>query len=179
MHALDSIEGPEELHLLVAFFDLTRFAPYAQGRENVELFNTLADYYVFVGDIVENSGGKVVKFIGDAGLVVYTEDRAESGVLALAELKRAGDAWLEAHGSPCRHVVKVHFGPVTCGLVGTRTDQRFDVLGTAVNTAATLRSNGFAMSAQAFRKLGKETRRLFKKHTPAITYIPVEEPHRG
>jgi hypothetical protein len=35
-----------------------------------------------------------------------------------------------------------------------------------------------ALSPQAFRKLEPETRKLFKKHTPPVTYIPVEERHR-
>ena len=37
---------------------------------------------------------------------------------------------------------------------------------------------GFAMTPEAFRKLGPETRKLFKKHTPPVVYIPIEQPHR-
>jgi hypothetical protein len=42
-----------------------------------------------------------------------------------------------------------------------------------VNTAATLESRNFALSAQAFRKLGPAARKAFRKHTPPVTYIPV------
>ena len=77
---------------------------------------------------------------------------------------------------PAIHV-KVHFDPVICGPIGTRTDKRFDVYGYTVNTAATLKSNGFAMTPQVFRKLRADTRKLFKKHTPPIRYIPLESRH--
>ena len=49
--------------------------------------------------------------------------------------------------------------------------------GQTVMVAATIKSSGLALTAQAFRKLNKETRKLFKKHTPAISYIPVDERH--
>jgi hypothetical protein len=37
---------------------------------------------------------------------------------------------------------------------------------------------GVALSGEAFRKLGPEMRKRFKKHTPPITYIRVEDPRR-
>ena len=56
--------------------------------------------------------------------------------------------------------------------------KRFDIIGDNVNITATLKSNGFTISVETFRKLKKETRQLFKKHTPPITYIDVEEQHK-
>jgi len=131
-----------------------------------------------VGDIVESAGGRVIKFIGDAGLVVFPEEKVDAGVLALRELQQRGDQWFADRDSPCRHVVKAHLGPAACGMVGTRTEKRFDVFGATVNTAALLKSRGFAMTPQVFRKLSPDTRKLFKKHTPPVTYIPAEESHR-
>jgi class 3 adenylate cyclase len=85
---------------------------------------------------------------------------------------------MESRGIPCRHRIKAHFGAAVCGPIGTKTEKRFDVYGQSVNTAATLKSNGMAISPQVFRKLDPETRKLFKKHTLPVTYIPVEESHR-
>jgi len=178
MDTLNPNHRPEDRQLLVAFFDLTSFARFAQSRSSREVFDTLSDYYEFVGNLVEGSGGKVIKFIGDAGLVVYPEDKVNAGVLALKELKDRGDAWLEDRGTPCRNVVTIDFGPVVTGPIGTRSEKRLDVFGHTVNTAATLRSNGFAMTPQVFRKLAPDTRKRFKKHTPPVTYIPVEAAHR-
>ncbi|MHC4606673.1 MAG: adenylate/guanylate cyclase domain-containing protein [Planctomycetota bacterium] len=172
------ISEPTDLDLLVAFFDLTGFAKFARKATSREAFDMLSDFFELVGDSVEESGGKVVKFIGDAGLVVYPEDRADEGVRALHALKAAADRWLAGRGLASRVHIKAHFGPVTCGPVGTRSEKRFDVYGETVNTAATLPSHGLSITPQAFRKLGPETRKLFKKHTPPVRYIPVEEGHR-
>jgi len=47
-----------------------------------------------------------------------------------------------------------------------------------VNTTATLEGSGVTLSVSAFRKLGPELRRRFRKHTPPITYIRLEDPRR-
>jgi class 3 adenylate cyclase len=74
--------------------------------------------------------------------------------------------------------VKVHYGPVICGPIGCVGDKRIDVYGETVNLTALLTTNGFSISAQAFRQLGKDARTKFKKHTPPYWYIPVEEGHK-
>ena len=177
MNALDTIRAATEMNLLVAFFDLSRFSHIIRNRSEQALFDLLSDYYEFVGDTLEPPGGKIVKFIGDAALIVFPENAIDAGVLALKDLQQAGDAWLKAHGAPSRHIIKVHFGPVCCGPIGTRSEKPFDVFGETVNIAATLASHGLAITPQVFRKLAPETRKHFKKHTPPITYIPVEEKH--
>jgi hypothetical protein len=60
-------------------------------------------------------------------------------------------------------VVKAHFGRAITGPFGT--EERFDVIGNAVNVAATLPARAVAVSAEAFRLLGSAGRRAFKKHT--------------
>jgi hypothetical protein len=46
-----------------------------------------------------------------------------------------------------------------------------------VNICATLESGPLVLSPQAFRALDAEARRHFKKHTPPVTYIRVEDRH--
>lgn len=176
MTIFDEFTTVREIELLVAFFGLTGLTRFARDHSTQEVFDivaTLSAYFEFVGDIIEDSGGKVVKFIGDEGLIVYPADNVNGGVLALMTLKDSGDAWLAERNMPCRNIVQVHFGPVVCGLIGTRSDKRFDVYGETVNIAAKLKSNGFAMTPQVFRKLDADTQKLFKKYTPPVTYIPI------
>jgi class 3 adenylate cyclase len=80
-------------------------------------------------------------------LVVFDEAHVDLGVEALLALKDAGEAG----------------------------DKRYDVIGKTVNTAAALEGRGVALSVSAFRKLGPALRRRFKKHTPPITYIRLED----
>ena len=178
MTIFNEITAPQEMKVLVAFFDLTGFTRFGRTHSMREGFEMLSEYYEFIGDIVEGSGGKVVKFIGDAGLIVYAEADVNRGVLALKSLQETGDAWLADRNIGSRNIIKVHFGPVYGGPLGVRGNKHFDVLGETINTAVTLKSNGFAMTPQVFRKLDPDTRKLFKKHTPPITYIPVDESHK-
>lgn len=178
MSAFAHIDVPTEVEALVAFTDLTLFSRYGSGVSGPELFKTLSDYYELIGDIVAGSGGRVVKFIGDTAFIIHPAEVADRGVRGLLELQERGDAFWEGRGAPCRHYIRVHCGTVTCGPIGTREEKHFDLFGATVNTAATVQSRGFAMTPQAFRKLEPETRKLFKKHTPPITYISVQEQHR-
>lgn len=178
MNHFKEIDTPTELEALVAFFDLTAFVKFSKDFSPQEIFGILSEFYEFTGEIIESAGGDIIKFIGDAGLVIFPDHKVDEGVIALKKLKDEGDAWLAGRKIASKNIIKIHYGPVICGPLGTRTDKRFDIIGLTVNTAALLRSNGFAMSAQVFRKLSSETRERFKKHTPPITYIPVEESHR-
>ena len=175
-----ALEAPSraELPLLIAFADLTRFAAQSLRVTDEALAQTMDAHYERVAARVEPAGGRVVKFIGDAALVVFPPEAVDGGVQALLELKQEVDQAFEALGWECRMMVKVHFGVAVAGPYGAAGAKRFDVLGRSVNAAAMLDSTGVALSAEAFRKLGPEMRRRFKKHTPAITYIRVEDPHR-
>lgn len=177
MAVLSSLTEPREMNLLVGFFDLSRFHPFISGTPATEVASMLSDYYERVGDAIEGSGGQVVKFMGDAALTVHAEEDVDRGVVAMHDLKRDGDRWLSDRGIKSQQMMKAHFGSVIATMVGTRTDKRPDIFGDVVATAVVMRSRGFALTAQAFRKLKPETRRLFKKHTPAISYIPLDERH--
>jgi class 3 adenylate cyclase len=175
----DVFDAPERraLPMLIAFTDLTRFTKRALRTPDHELAESIDDFYQRVSEVVSSGGGRVVKFIGDAALIVFPADRVDDGVVALLELKRDIDAWLDDVDWDSRMIVKVHFGTVVAGHYGTEGDRRFDIIGKDVNATARLDSRGFAISVDAFRKLSSETRKRFKKHTPPITYIRVEDQH--
>ncbi len=169
-----SIAPPAETSLLVAFVDLARFADTYRRLDEGRIASLLDALYERIAEHVDKAGGRVVKFLWDGALIVFPEAEVDRGVAALLDLKAEVDRWLESEGLDSRLVVKAHFGPVIAGPFGGRGEKRFDVMGATVNTAAKLESRAVALSAQAFRKLAPATRRRFKKHTPPITYIPVE-----
>jgi class 3 adenylate cyclase len=171
---------PVSTEMLVSFFDMTGFARAISHRKlpETELYMLLSSYYEFIGDLIEPTGGMVLKFMGDAALVVFPPEKTEAGVMALARVKEEGDIWLKEHGLNCKNIVKVHYGAIAAGLLGTSSNKRPDILGQSVNTTALLESKGFAISPQVFRKLSAEGRKLFKKHTPPITYIPSNQKHQ-
>ncbi len=163
---------------LVVVSDLTGYAKFTARQSEEAVFLLLSAYYELVGDIVESAHGRVIKFMGDAALLLFSEADADTGVRAMLRLQDDGDRFLAARDCPCRHHVRAHFGPVYLGEIGTRHEKRADIFGATINTLVLLKAPGSAITPEAFRKLAPDTRKLFKKHTPPITYIPLTQPHR-
>ncbi|MCE0521360.1 MAG: adenylate/guanylate cyclase domain-containing protein [Methylacidiphilales bacterium] len=166
------------IQTLVACSDLTGYAKLTGKLSEEEIFYFLSDYYEFVGDTIAPSGGRVIKFMGDAALMTFSEVHADSGVRSLLALQGQGDKFLSNRGISCRHHIRAHFGSIQQGELGTRTDKRLDIIGSTVNTMFLLKASEFAITPEAFRKLKPETRKFFKKHTPPVTYIPLSLSHK-
>ncbi len=171
MSFFDSIDSPVETDLLVSFFDLTNFIKITNSHSGLELFGLLSDFYELADQIIRECDGRIIKFIGDAGLIVFEPQNADRGIKALIKLQKKAEAFFESRKVHTRLIVKAHFGPAACGKIRSGDGRRLDVFGETVNTAATLASKGFAISPQAFRKLSAETRKIFHKLTPPVTYI--------
>jgi class 3 adenylate cyclase len=166
---------PAERELLVGFYDLSGFMRYAETAEPQHLLDTMAGYFALTGQIVKEAGGRLIKTLGDAGLAAFPAETVDAGVRAFQSVQARGSAWLGERGYKSRVIVKLHLGPVAIGPVGSPGDEIIDVYGKTVNVAATLSSTGLAMTPAVFRSLQPDTRKLFKKHTPPITYIDAED----
>jgi class 3 adenylate cyclase len=171
-HAVSSART--EQALLIVFADLTRFMANSHSTPAGTLAELLDAYYRHAEGLVSTVGGRVVKFMGDAFLAVWPEERAGAGAAALSGIKRDIDAWWAAQGWDSRVVVKAHFGLAAVGPFGQ--DEHFDVVGSEVNVAATLPARTVSLSAEAFRCLKNGERKAYKKHTAPVVYIPVDDP---
>jgi adenylate cyclase len=168
-----ALTGPIQTNALVALCDCSRFMQQARGRPSAQLFAELNELYTLTEDAVAAAGGLVVKFMGDAALVVFPEDLADQGIMALLDLKTTVDRWLRSRPLGNSLYVDVHFGEVTLGRMGRAG--RLDVIGETVNIAAKLGSRGFGLSQQAFRCLSPEHRKLFHRFTPPVLYLPASQ----
>jgi len=168
-----------EVPLLIVFAGFNRYTAQIERLEDLEVATVMNAWYELASNGITSAGGRVVKFIGDAMLAVFPPEAADRGALALLELKDTADRFMKERRWECNFVTRVHFGTVAAGDFGPRSDRRYDVLGKAVNTAARLDSSGVALSVEAFRLLGTEVRKRFKKHTPPMTYIRLEDEHRA
>lgn len=173
MSAWTKLRLPSEHEMLVGFYDLTGYTRYSEQHAPLDLLKLMAGYFALTGDIIAGAGGRLIKTLGDAGLVAFFD--ADAGIEALLRVQKDGDAWVLSQGYKSNAVVKLNFGPVALGMVGARGQEILDVYGKTVNTAAVLPTRGFAMTATAFRALKPETRKLFKKHTPPVSYIGVTD----
>lgn len=159
----------QSLTLGVAFFDLSRFAEWSSADEDQQIASFLQAFYELAAEMLEPAGARIVKFMGDAGLVVFPPEVAEAAIFALCEFsQRARESAAEA-GLGAYLNVNIHLGPVIAGSFGP-AGGRFDVIGKTVNIAARLGRRGVTLSAQAFRALSQEGRERFRKYAPPVTY---------
>jgi class 3 adenylate cyclase len=180
MTRLASAPAPIVSELLVAFTGMAGFNKrYVLPGQDLAVFKTVQDYFLWAGGLIQGRGGTVVKCMGDAMLLSFPAEEASAGVSALLALKTEGDAWLRQRDIPCHHQIKAHLGPVISGPVGVPGQERPDILGKTVNICATL-ANGplpLVLTPQVFRALDPATRKHFKKHTEPVTYIRLEDAH--
>ena len=154
----------------VAFFDLSRIGEWSSGEQDALVARFFQAFYELAASRIEPPGGRIVKFIGDAGLVVFSPDDAEAVIFALCAFAREAREQAGAFGLDTYLNISVHVGPVVAGDFGPKGDERFDVIGKTVNIAARLGRRGVTLSAQAFRCLSKDARERFEKFSPPVTY---------
>jgi class 3 adenylate cyclase len=152
-----SFTESRRLELVIAFCEISSFGTHSRGMADEEMFRFLAKYYELVGGIVEAAGGRVVKFMCDSGLLLFSGDRPDEAVQALDQLRSEAVGWLSHRGRGLDHVIKAHWGAAIWGRVGTASDRRFDVFGKAVNDAALLLSSPLTLSLALRGRLSKET----------------------
>jgi adenylate cyclase len=162
---------------LVVFLDISRFMSVMKRITELEATQQLNEFYRKVSTATKSAHGDVVKYTGDGALLFFEREHADPAVVALLQLQRDVEQWLAGLGWDCRLKVQAHYGPTVAGMFDDGERVFFDVFGATVNTAATLESAGFSLTAQAFRQLTPATRTQFKKHTPPVTYIHVADSH--
>lgn len=136
----------EETTLGIAFLDLARFARWAALWGDREIAGLLQGFYALTARRVETAGGRVVKTIGDAVMLVFEPERCRDLVQALHALAEEVVSGAEARGFHTRLDAKVHVGPVVAGTFGPPGLERYDVFGRTVNDAARLRGEGIVLS---------------------------------
>lgn len=154
----------------VAFFDLSRLSEWASSEDDVAVAGFLQTFYELAGQHIEPAGGRVVKFMGDAGLAVFPKGSAEDVIFALCDFAREARACGREFGFDTYLNINVHVGPVFAGSFGSPGSERFDVIGKTVNIAARLGRRGVTLSPQAFRCLSEDGRKRFEKITRPSTY---------
>ncbi|HET7410982.1 MAG TPA: adenylate/guanylate cyclase domain-containing protein [Paracoccaceae bacterium] len=139
--------GGESRIVTVMFADLSGFTRLSSELAESELFSVLNDYLDACARIVQEHGGYVDKFIGDAVMAVWNApaelaDHPRQAVLAGLAMSRAVDAIAQASAAEGRPGLKIkvaiNTGPALVGNIGSRERMNYTVVGSAVNVAARL-----------------------------------------
>lgn len=129
------------------FSDLRDFTPLSENLPPHALLETLNAYFEFVAAAVTARDGEVLRFIGDAMLIVFPsehesdvaaacENAIESAVDACASLATFNHRRRRVGQPSIRFGVGLHVGKVIYGNVGAPDRLDFTVMGPAVNRAA-------------------------------------------
>ena len=162
--------GGEELEVAVLFVDLVGSTSIAAERPPQEVVALLNEFFGVVVEVVEDHGGWINKFEGDAALAVFGAplplDDAAGCALA------AGRALAERHRGGPRRARGRHRrlrGRAVAGNVGAESRFEYTVIGDPVNEAARLcelakEADGRVLaSAAALERAGEEEARRWRR----------------
>jgi class 3 adenylate cyclase len=142
--------GGRRQSVAVLFSDLRGFTTYSENLSPEALLRELNAYLEAMVAVIQDEGGVIDKYVGDAIMVVFGiptpgHQDAERAIRcawrmnqALAEHNQERDA----QGLPAlRHGIGVHYGDVVAGNLGTSERLQYTVVGDTVNLASRLESS--------------------------------------
>lgn len=131
----------------ILFYDIQGFSSIAEQIGPAELLQTLNAHLTHINDAVEQYGGTIVNYIGDAVLAIfntpvkiaYPSDAAFLAFRAArARLAKLSEE-LEEQGLRAFQLrAGIHQGEIVAGAIGSHNRFNFTVLGNAVNLTARL-----------------------------------------
>jgi len=139
--------GGEQRTLSILFSDLQGFTTISEGLNPQELTALLNEYLTAMTDIIQDEGGTVDKYEGDAIIAFWNaplaqDNHAERAVraalrcqAALAEMRPAVHARI---GKDLHMRIGLNTGPVVVGNMGSRNRFNYTILGDAANLASRL-----------------------------------------
>ncbi len=139
--------GGEEREVTILFSDLRDFTSLGEKMPPAELLALLNRYLDRMSAIVEQHGGVIDKYIGDAimalfGAPVPVPDSAARAIAAAREMRAALaelNRELTAEGRPpLAFGIGINTGRVVAGNMGSKTRLNYTVIGDGVNLAARL-----------------------------------------
>ncbi len=142
-----SIAQGQEREIAILFADIRGFTTLSEKKLPYDVVFILNRYFEAMGTAVEESGGRLDKFIGDGVMALFGIDRGvETGCRNALKAARAMAEKLDelnAHLSnelsePLRIGIGVHTGVVIVGELGWGQATSITAIGDAVNTASRL-----------------------------------------
>ena len=128
----------------IVFTDIRGFSSYSKLKEPEEIVESLNEYFEIATQVIQDHGGYVDKFIGDAvlgvfGVPVYHQNHVERGIRAASDMQKMfmskrnnGNSLLQSVG------IAIHSGVVVSGNIGSQDKMEYTVIGDTVNLAAHL-----------------------------------------
>ncbi|MCM2404227.1 adenylate/guanylate cyclase domain-containing protein [Rhizobium sp. S153] len=141
--------APQARHATLLFADIAGFTRLSEGLHPTRLVHLLNEFFSAVTEIVDQHGGVVINYLGDALLISFNaplpvEHHADAAVHASQDIL-AMIQQREFDGIQIRLRIGIATGLIAAGTVGTGDRQTYTLYGDAVNLA------------QRLQELNKET----------------------
>ncbi len=161
--------GGEKKELTIFFSDIQGFTTISEALAAENLTALLNEYLSAMGDIIQEEGGTLDKYIGDAIVAFWNaplaqEDHAVRGTRAAlrcqARLAELRPLFRERYGKELHARIGLHTGVATVGNMGSSTRFNYTMLGDAANLASRLEGINkyfhtyFMVSSSVMEKIG-------------------------
>jgi adenylate cyclase len=139
----------ETRQVTVLFADIVEFTALSESLSPETLVRILNGYFEAASTAVTHHGGHVAKFIGDGVMAIFGAPESNAwhamdAVIAAVSLRDRIGSYndeLRKQNLPALDVrIGVHSGNVVAGVVGSRENLEYTVIGDVVNTAARIES---------------------------------------
>ena len=138
----------------VMFCDVRGFTAMSERLGAEGVVQVMNDVFQIIEEEVQELGGEILKFIGDALLIIFPREHLTDRELSHRMIHSALDSVtrVESHGESLGLPLSVgfgcHIGEVLYGNIGTKTRLDFTVMGPAVNLTSRLESMCKSLGAQ-------------------------------
>ena len=138
---------PSGLQVTILFSDIAGFTSIAERTEPNTLLYMLSDYFTAMATIIEDLGGTLLEFIGDAILAIWNAPakcptHAINGVEASVRMQEQLNALVPTwrrKGYPTFTIrVGIHTDTVWVGNLGAPDRMKYGIMGDGVNFASRL-----------------------------------------
>ncbi len=142
--------GGSKKLVTVFFSDIRDFTKFSEGHTPEQVVEMLNEYFQIMVKIINNHGGIVDKFIGDAIMAVWgapqgTERDSQNAVKACLEMRLAlaklNESRAERDKVPIKIGMGLHRGEAISGTIGSEERMEYTVIGDTVNQASRIEAS--------------------------------------
>ncbi|NET05643.1 MAG: adenylate/guanylate cyclase domain-containing protein [Symploca sp. SIO2B6] len=126
--------------ITILFADIRGYTSMSEQMTPLETFTLLNDYLACMGQVIEEAGGFIDKYIGDAIMALFEDETSGNALKAALGMQQRLKVFNEKRyrkGLPQINIgIGIHRGEVVMGTIGFTSRIESTVVGDAVNVAA-------------------------------------------